>query len=80
MRRLATDARLRERLAQAGHAYWAREHTLEVMAADYRRVIEEAAARPAPAVADLPAHFTNDYTGLARGIARQFCVDVDVLG
>jgi glycosyltransferase involved in cell wall biosynthesis len=80
MRRLATEARLRESLARAGHAYWAREHTLEVMVADYRRVIREAAARPAPAVADLPAHVTNDYTGLARGIARQFGVDVDVLG
>jgi len=80
MRRLATDARLRESLARAGHAYWEREHTLEAMAADYRRVIKEAAARPAPEVADLPAHFTNDHTGLARGIARQFGVDVDVLG
>jgi glycosyltransferase involved in cell wall biosynthesis len=80
MRRLATDARLRESLARAGHAHWAREHTLEVMVADYRRVIEEAAARPAPAVVDLPAHFTNDYTGLARRIARQFGVDVDGFG
>ena len=80
MRRLATDARLRESLARAGHAYWAREHTLEMMAADYRRVIKEAAARPAPPVADVPAHFANDYTELARGVARQFGLDVDVLG
>ena len=80
MRRLATDAELRKRLARAGHAYWSREHTLQVMAADYQRVLREAAARPAPSVADLPAHFTNDYTGLARGIAHQFGVDVDLLG
>ena len=80
MRRLATDARLRESLARAGHAYWAREHTLEVMVADYRRLIKEAAARPAPSVVDLPAHFTNDHTGLARRVARQFGVDVDMLG
>jgi glycosyltransferase involved in cell wall biosynthesis len=79
MRRLATDTRLRESLGRAGHAYWAREHTLEVMVADYRRVIKEAAARPAPAVAGLPAHFTNDYTGLARRIARQFGVEIDLL-
>ena len=79
MRRLATDARLRESLARAGHAYWAREHTLEMMVADYRRVLKEAAARPAPAVADLPAHFINDYTGLACRIARQFGVEIDIL-
>ena len=80
MRRLATDARLRESLARAGHAYWAREHTLEMMAVDYRWVIKEAAARPAPPVTDVPAHFANDYTELARGVARQFGVEVDVLG
>jgi len=79
MRRLATDAELRDGLARAGHAYWSREHTLEVMAADYRRVLREAVARPAPSVAELPAHFTNDFTGLARGIASQFGVDVDLL-
>jgi glycosyltransferase involved in cell wall biosynthesis len=79
MRRLAADARLRENLARAGQAYWAREHTLDVMVADYRRVIKEAAARPAPAVADLPVHFTDDYAGLARRIARQFGVEIDLL-
>src|SRR3984893_14273669 len=79
MRGLAAEARLVESLARAGHAYWAREHTLEVMVADYRRVIKEAAARPVPAVADLPAHFTNDYTGLARRIARQLGVEIDLL-
>jgi hypothetical protein len=39
----------------------------------------EAAARPAPVVADLPAHFTNTYAEQARAMARQFGVDVDIL-
>ena len=79
MWRLATDARLRDDLAQAGHAYWSREHTLDMMAADYRRVMQAAAARPAPVAANLPAHFTNDHAEPARQIARQFGVDVDIL-
>ena len=79
MRRLAADAQLRDDLARAGHAYWSRGHTLDVMAEDYRRVMKAAAARPAPAAVDLPAHFTNDYAELARRIARQFLVDVDIL-
>ncbi len=80
MRVLATDPRLRESLARAGHAYWLGAHTLDMMATDYRRVMKAAAARPARAVANLPAHFTDDYTELARSITRQFGVDVDMLG
>ena len=79
MQRLAADGRLRDDLARAGRAYWSREHTLDMMATDYRRVMKAAAARPAPAVADLPAHFTKDYAELASRVARQFGVDVDIL-
>jgi glycosyltransferase involved in cell wall biosynthesis len=80
MRRLAQDAQLRGDLGCAGRAYWSAEHALEAMAAGYARVVAAAAARPAPAVADLPAHFTHDYAELARAIAREFDVDVDILG
>ena len=79
MRRLATDVRLRDEIGRAGYAYWSREHTLDVMVDDYRRVIKAAVARSAPAVTDLPAHFTNDYTDTARQIARKFGVDLDML-
>lgn len=79
MRRLASDRGLRDDLARAGHAYWSANHTLDVMAADYQRVIREAASRGAPIVGDLPAHFTNSYAEPARQIARQFSVDVDIL-
>ena len=72
MRTLATDVVLRDALASAGHAYWAANHTIELTAARYRQVINEAAARPAPVCTDLPRHFTEDYTELTRGIANRF--------
>ncbi len=78
MRRLAADPAARDRLAAAGHRHWSRHHTLETMAADYRRVIESTRGRPAPRPVDLPAHFTDDHSRLVDGIARQFAVDLDV--
>jgi glycosyltransferase involved in cell wall biosynthesis len=72
MRALASDPRLRASLGQAGHAYWLANHTVGQMADDYRRIIAIAAARPAPAPTDLPAHFTEDHSGTARAIAAQF--------
>jgi glycosyltransferase involved in cell wall biosynthesis len=58
MRRLAADADLRARLGRAGQAWWAREHSVEVMADDYERVMKDAAARPDPQVT-LPAHMRD---------------------
>jgi glycosyltransferase involved in cell wall biosynthesis len=78
MRQLATDASLRDSLGREGHAYWAAHHTPEVMAADYRRIIKDAASRPAPVVADLPKHFTEDYFGGAREVLDRFGVEVDL--
>jgi len=79
MRRLAADTALRETLARAGHEHWLREHTLDAMAADYRRVIAAAVARPAPVPNGLPAHFTEDHSDAARRIARRFGARVDIL-
>ena len=79
MRRLADDRRLRDDLARAGHAHWAAHHTLGAMAADYQRVMAQAAARPAPIVSDLPSHFTEDHTEWARRLARQFGIELDIL-
>ena len=79
MRRLAQDRQLTAELGRSGQAYWSAEHTLEAMAADYTRLLADAVTRPAPAVADLPAHLTRDYAEWARTIARQFDVDVDIL-
>jgi glycosyltransferase involved in cell wall biosynthesis len=74
MRRLASDAGLRDRLARAGEAHWAANYTVELSAAGYRRVIAAALERPAPACHDLPRHFRNEYADLARGIADRFGV------
>jgi len=54
MRRLATDSALREQLGRAGQAYWQREHTVDIMADDYERIIEQAIARPAGRPFDTP--------------------------
>jgi len=79
MERLADDRTLREDLGRAGHAYWEADHTLQAMADDYLRLLPLAAARPAPAPTDLPAHFTEDHGGPAREIARRFGVSLDIL-
>jgi glycosyltransferase involved in cell wall biosynthesis len=81
MRALASDARLRETLGREGHAYWRANHTLDRMVEDYRRIIALAAERPAPAPADLPAHFTEDHSGTVRRIAARFGLSLDqILG
>jgi glycosyltransferase involved in cell wall biosynthesis len=72
MRRLAAEPGLRDSLARAGHAYWTAHHTLDVMTADYQRLIAAAAARPAPVVSDLPAHFTNDHSSTVKAILAPF--------
>ena len=63
---------LNQALGRAGYAYWSTHHTLDVMTADYQRLLELAAARPAPLVGDLPAHFTDDYSDTARAILARF--------
>ncbi len=76
MSRLAEDRALREELGRAGHEYWKAEHHLDVMAADYARVLAQAAAAPMPAPRDLPAHLTRDYSALTASIAREIGVDL----
>jgi glycosyltransferase involved in cell wall biosynthesis len=72
--RLAIDTRLRGDLSVAARSYWAREHALESMAADYRRLLRDAAAQPVPQVSGLPAHFTDDYSALVRRVADEMGV------
>ena len=62
MRRLGTDAPLRTELGAAAAAYWQREHSMQRMLDDYRRVIGLAAghrARPARDTAGWPRHLTG---------------------
>ena len=64
MRRLAGDAALRQTLGHAARDYWMREHSQAAMIDDYRRILPlAAAAAPAPAP-PLPAHLTDDGSGL----------------
>jgi glycosyltransferase involved in cell wall biosynthesis len=79
LRRLATDPGFRAALARTGHEYWRAHHTLDLMVEDYERLLPLAAARPAPQPSGLPAHFTDDYSDRARGIAGAFGVDLDIL-
>jgi glycosyltransferase involved in cell wall biosynthesis len=72
MRSLIADAPARAALARAGHEWWAAHHTMEGSAEDYRRAIDRAIARPAPAPGALPSHFREDYTALTREIAGRF--------
>jgi glycosyltransferase involved in cell wall biosynthesis len=80
MQRLVDDPMERNRIARAGQAYWAAHHTVEAMASDYELVLNAAVARSAPQPTDLPAHFTEDYSGWARRIAGRFGREIDILG
>jgi glycosyltransferase involved in cell wall biosynthesis len=79
VRRIAADAELRVALAREGHRYWNANHTLDMMTADYGRLLPAAVSRPAPHVPDLPRHFLAGYAETALDIARQFGLAVDVL-
>ena len=75
MARLSADAQLRSELASAGHAHWSREHRLELMADDYRRVVRGCggATWRRRRMACL-SHFTDDYSALVRRIEEEMGV------
>jgi hypothetical protein len=79
MRRLAGDADLRRRLGRAASAYWERNHSVDRMVDDYRRVIPLALATPAPAV-DLPAHLRADGTARLAQLLAPFGIPADLWG
>ena len=57
MRRLGTNAGLRNRIGAAARRWWEREHTIERMIADYERVMARAIEVPAPLPSpDWPPH------------------------
>ncbi len=71
MRRLATDADLRARLGRAARAWWAREHSVDVMVEDYVWAMARAVERPAPSV-ELPIHLRDDGERTLRGLIEPF--------
>jgi len=76
MSALVSDGELRSALSRAGHELWSREHSIELMAEDYGRVMRDAATLPAPRVEGLPSHFTADYSWLLRRISEEAGVDI----
>jgi glycosyltransferase involved in cell wall biosynthesis len=74
MRRLATDADLRERLGRAAQAGWAQEHSREAMAEDYERVLREAAGRDVPRV-ELPPHMRGSGDRTLRALLGPFGIE-----
>jgi len=77
MRRLGTDRELRTALARAGRAYWTAHHSIERMADDYRRVMEQAAAISTDATSriPLPEHLLDNGAGTLDAIVRDFGLD-----
>jgi glycosyltransferase involved in cell wall biosynthesis len=67
LKRLAADGDLRDSLAAEALRHWQAGHTVEHMAIDYLRVLDAAAACPAP-TAQLPGHLRPDGLDGARAI------------
>jgi glycosyltransferase involved in cell wall biosynthesis len=77
MRRLASDAALREQLGRAAREWWAREHSLDAMVDDYERVMRDAAGRPDPEIV-LPAHMRDPGDRQLRTLIEPFGVEVPI--
>jgi glycosyltransferase involved in cell wall biosynthesis len=73
LRRLGTDAGLRERLGAAARRYWQREATIDVMTRDYEAAVATAATLPPPvARPGWPRHLTDDGSTTLRLILSEF--------
>jgi glycosyltransferase involved in cell wall biosynthesis len=79
MRRLATDAALRDRLGYAARAFWEDHHTLACMVEDYERAIARTLELPVRRPAGLPAHLLEDGTAQVRQMVKALGVRVDFL-
>jgi glycosyltransferase involved in cell wall biosynthesis len=74
MRRLASDARLRRTLGEAGRRLWEERFRLERMTAGYRDAIDLALssdASPVAALRDLPRHLGSDGSDHAVRVMRE---------
>jgi hypothetical protein len=78
VRRLSSDAALREQLGRAGHAWWQQNATSAHAAAAWMPILQEAAtlATP-PRPDDWPTEFGADGTELARAILSEFGLTTD---
>ena len=78
VRRLSSDAALREQLGRAGHAWWQQNATPAHAAAAWTQILQEAATlAPPPRPGDWPTEFGADGTELARAILSEFGLATD---
>ena len=73
LRRLVTDASIREALGTAARTYWQEHHAIETMVDGYHRLIDDAMRAPAVPVA-LPSHLVDDGSGTLDEVLEQFGV------
>lgn len=79
IRRLASDAPLREQLGNAAYAWWQAYATPAHAAAAWAQILREAATlAPPPKPADWPKHLGADGTELADAILDEFKVASDI--
>ncbi len=73
VRRLSSDAGLREQLGKAGHAWWKAHATVAHAAAAWEEILAEASRLSPPRRPDdWPRQFAGDGTELTREILREF--------
>jgi len=79
IRRLASDAPLRQQLGHAAHAWWHAHATPAHAAAAWMQILQDAVSlAPPPRPADWPAHLGSDGTELARAILDEFGIRSDI--
>ncbi len=80
LRRLASDASLRNTLGSAAHAWWQGHATLEHAVQAWQSILAEAVSlTPPPRPANWPPHLTADGTERARDVLAEFGATVDFL-
>ena len=80
LRRLATDAQLRESLGVAAHEWWRQHATLDHAVQAWRSILAEAITlTPPPRPSDWPRHLTANGTERARDLLAEFGATVDFL-
>jgi hypothetical protein len=80
LRRLATDAQLRESLGAAAHEWWRQHATVDHAVQAWRSILAEAiTATPPPRPSNWPRHLTANGTERARELLAEFGATVDFL-
>jgi len=77
--RLASDARLREQLGRAAHAWWLANATPALAATAWHHILEEASALSPPRKpADWPRHLAADGMEMTRAVLDEHGLDTDI--